>query len=372
LERSVLRCSSPYTLTRRRPRLTTHGHGFVYPDKPRPGDRVAILSPSMGLPAVFPKVHEQGLRRIREVFGLVPVEYPTTRTMNAPLRDRARDVHAAFADPAIKAIITSIGGEDQIKLLKHLDPELIGARPKPFFGYSDNTNLHAFLWNLGIVSYHGGSVMVQFGRGGAMHPYTAASLRRALFERGEVELTPAPEYTDEDLDWAESGTLTREPPMFPNAGWTWLNGADRIVEGIAWGGSLEILDFHLRASRYLLPPDAYEGAVLYLETSEEMPSAAYVYRVLMCMAERGLLQRFPAVLVARPKAWSFERPSAPEEKARFVGAQEEAIRRVLDEYHPRALAVFGLDFGHTDPQCVVPNGGRVRIDGVEERIRVTY
>ena len=245
----------------RRPELTTRGHGFTYPDKPRPDDRVAVLSPSMGLPAVFPTVYEQGLRRIREVFGLVPVEYPTTRTMNAPLRERACDVHAAFADPTVKAIITSIGGEDQIKLLRYLDPELIGAHPKPFFGYSDNTNLHVFLWNLGIVSYHGGSVMVQLGRGGAMHPYTAASLRQALFERGEAKISPAPEYTDEDLDWAESGTLTREPPMFTNPGWTWLNEG-RIVEGIAWGGSLEIVDFHLRAGKYLSPPDAYEGAVL--------------------------------------------------------------------------------------------------------------
>ncbi len=89
--------------------MATRAHSFVYPDKPRPGDRVAILSPSMGLPVVFPAVYEQGLRRIREVFGLVPVECPTTRTVNAPLQERARDVHAAFADPTVKAIITSIG-----------------------------------------------------------------------------------------------------------------------------------------------------------------------------------------------------------------------------------------------------------------------
>jgi muramoyltetrapeptide carboxypeptidase LdcA involved in peptidoglycan recycling len=351
--------------------LTTGNHSFVYPEKPRPGDRVAILSPSMGLPAVYPTVYEQGLRRIQEVFGLVPVEYPSTRTMNAPLQERARDVHAAFADPNVRAIIASIGGDDQIKLLKYLDPELIGAHPKPFFGYSDNTNLHVLLWNLGIVSYHGGSVMVQLGRGGSMHPYTVSSLSRALFEHGEAEISPAPEYTDEELDWAQSAALTQEPVMFPSTGWTWLNGG-RIVEGAAWGGNLEIIDFHLRTSRYLLPPDAYEGAVLYLETSEELPSATYVYRVLMCMAERGLLQRFAAVLVARPKAWSLEHRNAPEEKARFASAQEEAVRRVLREYHPRAPAVFGLDFGHTDPQFIVPNGGRVRIDGVEERILVTY
>jgi len=57
-----------------------------------------------------------------------------------------------------------------------------------FFGYSDNTNMHLLLWNLGLVSDHGGSIMVQLGRGGAMHPYTVAPLRRALFERGQFAL----------------------------------------------------------------------------------------------------------------------------------------------------------------------------------------
>jgi len=37
-------------------------------------------------------------------------------------------------------------------VLAHLDPDVLGASPKPFFGYSDNTNLHLFLWNLGLVS----------------------------------------------------------------------------------------------------------------------------------------------------------------------------------------------------------------------------
>lgn len=351
--------------------MATSGRSFTYPKKPRPGDRVAILSPSLGLPAVYPAVYEQGLRRIREVFGLVPVEYPTTRKMNAPRRDRARDVHAAFADPTIKAIVTSIGGEDQIKLLRHLDPELIGANPKPFFGYSDNTNLHVFLWNLGIVSYHGSSVMVQFGRGGDMHPYTVDSFRQALFKVGEVEISPAPEYTDEELNWAESAALTEQPSMFPNTGWSWLN-TGQIIEGTAWGGSLEIIDFHLRTSKYLLPPYAYEGVVLYFETSEELPSATYVYRVLMCMAERGLLQRFAAVLVGRPKAWSFKHPNGPGDKIRFISAQEEAIRKALCEYHPQVLAVFNMDFGHTDPQFIMPSGGHVRIDGIEESIYLTY
>src|SRR5215475_7862970 len=131
-----------------------------YPPKPRPGDKVAVVSPSSGLPGLFPAVYELGLRRLTETFGLVPVEYPTTRRMGSSVADRVADLHAAFADPEITAVLATIGGDDQITLLRHLDDDLLRAHPKPFFGYSDNTNLLHHLYELGIVGFHGGSVMV--------------------------------------------------------------------------------------------------------------------------------------------------------------------------------------------------------------------
>lgn len=163
--------------------IGSNARKFVYPEKLQRGDKVAILSPSMGLPERFPRVYELGLKRLREAFGLIPVEYPTTRSMWTAAEERARDVHAAFVDPEIKGIICSIGGDYEIKMLKYLDPEIISANPKPFFGYSDNTNLHIFLWDLGLVSYYGGSIMVQFGRNGAMNEHTVESLKRVLVTR---------------------------------------------------------------------------------------------------------------------------------------------------------------------------------------------
>lgn len=47
---------------------------LLHPPKARPGDRVAVLSPSFAAPGAFPAVHEQALRRLTEVTGLVPVE----------------------------------------------------------------------------------------------------------------------------------------------------------------------------------------------------------------------------------------------------------------------------------------------------------
>jgi muramoyltetrapeptide carboxypeptidase LdcA involved in peptidoglycan recycling len=343
---------------------------FRYPPKPRPGDRIAVLSPSSGSPAVFPAVFELGLRRLRDL-GLEPVEYPTTRQLNASPQERARDVHAAFSDPDIGAVIASIGGEDQIKVLRHLDAELLREHPKPFVGFSDNTNLHCFLWNLGLVSYHGAAVMVELARGGRMNPLTAASLRAALFTRDEFELTPAEEYNDVDRSWEDVANLESEPLMFPASGWTW-HGPATVVSGPAWGGCLEIIDFQLRVGRYLLDPTAYAGAVLFIETSEELPPATYVDRVLLGLGERGMLEQFAAVLVARPKAWSFESPNEPGQKQRFVDDQAAAVLRVLGEYNPSAPVVMGVDIGHTDPQQVIPNGGTVTVDGVGRRVVVQY
>ncbi|MGY1455196.1 S66 family peptidase [Streptomyces sp. SS8] len=343
----------------------------VCPAKPRPGDMVAVLSPSSGLPGLFPMPYELGLRRLREEFGLKTVEYPASRKMGSTPEERAADIHAAFADPRVKAVFASIGGDDQITVLPHLDRDLLRANPKPFFGYSDNTNLLLLLRNLGIVGYHGSTVMVELGRPGAMHPLTADSLRAALFTSGEYELTAADAYGDISRPWDDPRTFDSEPQMEPADGWSWHNG-DRVVEGIGWGGELEIVSWLLMADREILPADSYAGGVLFLETSEEMPRAEQVYRILRNMGERGLLRQFPALLMGRARSWSFENRFTAPEKARLRRDQREAVLRALGQYAPDTMAVFDVDLGHTDPQLVIPVGGRIRVDGPARRITVTY
>jgi muramoyltetrapeptide carboxypeptidase LdcA involved in peptidoglycan recycling len=336
----------------------------------KPGDKVAVVSPSRGLPELFPAPYELGLRRLRDEFGLEPVEYPTTRRLDTTPAERADDLHTAFADPEITALFATIGGEDQITVLKHLDPELVRSNPKPFFGYSDNTNLLVYLHALGVPCFHGGCVMIEFGRGGGMHPDTEASLRAALFAPGPFELKPADGWTDVERDWRVPENLETEPPLKPGTGWQWY-GADRVVEGPLWGGCVEILDWLAATGRWLLPAESYHG-VLFAETSEEMPSATAVYRILRNLGERGLLERFDAVLWGRPKAWSLTDRLTPEESATYTAGQYDAVRRALGEYNPAAMLVTGLDISHTDPNLVLPVGGQVRIDGPARRIVVDY
>ncbi len=301
---------------------------FRTPPKLTSGDHVAIVSPSWAGAGVFPDVHEIGVRVLRDEFGLVPVEFPTTRQLDASPKERARDLNAAFADPDIKAIMAVIGGSDQISVLPHLDAELISSNPKAFFGYSDNTNLLNYLWQRGIVGYHGGSTLVHLARPGGPHQVFIDSLRHALFDDDEVEVAPVEEFTDLQCNWEDLSTLVNPLATTSETGWHWHN-ATHVVSGRTWGGNLEILHWNLAVNKWILPNEVYSGSVLMLETSEEMPSADEVFRILRNFGERGLLAQFPAVVFAKAKAWNSSAPLDDAQRRTFREDQEVAVRRAL-------------------------------------------
>jgi muramoyltetrapeptide carboxypeptidase LdcA involved in peptidoglycan recycling len=56
----------------------------------------------------------------------------------------------------------------------------------------------------------------------------------------------------------------------------------------------------------------------------------------------------------------------------FFQDQRAAMLRALDEYNPGVPTVFGLDFGHTDPQVLIPYGGSMTVDGINGTVAVTY
>ena len=68
--------------------------------------------------------------RLRAITGLVPVEFPTTRKLDASARERADDLNAAFADPEIRAVLATVGGDDQITVVPHLDADARPGRPE--------------------------------------------------------------------------------------------------------------------------------------------------------------------------------------------------------------------------------------------------
>src|SRR6478735_1858392 len=232
----------------------------VHPPKARPGDRIAVLSPSFAAAGAFPAVHEQAMRRLTEVTGLVPVELPTTRQIGASPLARAADVNAAFADPAIRGILTVVGGEDQITIIPYLDAELLRHDPKPFLGTSDNTNLHHWLWSNGVASFYGGSSQVHLGPGPGIDDIHALSLRAALLTGETLEITDPGESEDVGIDWADARALTSFGNREATEPWSW-HGPARAVTGCSWGGCLEVIEWVLTAGRFPVDPAVLDAGV---------------------------------------------------------------------------------------------------------------
>ena len=338
---------------------------FIQPQRLKVGDKVAIISPSAGMPYLFPWVYDQGIKRIKEVFGLIPIEYPTAKQSPDFLakhpQARADDINKAFADPEIKAIFATIGGNDQIKILPFLNKDLIKSNPKIFLGYSDNTNLHLFLWNCGIISYYGGAVMIQFAMGGGMHDYTKKFITNALFEDSIGEIYAAPDWSDVDLEWADKKNLEIKKPLFKSEGWEWFNSPNGILEGQLWGGCLEVLEYHLLNKEYLPKIEKLNNSILFLETSEEMPSNSFVYRFLAELAKLKILPHFKTILMAYPKAQLCGK-EPPEGRNEYILNQKNAVKKALKDHNINIPIIFNMNFGHTDPQMIIPNGGKVKID----------
>lgn len=331
---------------------------------------MAVVSPSFAAPGKFPQVYELGLQRLREIFGVKPVEYHTTKKVGASVQERARDLVDAFEDLDIKAVIATTGGDDQITYVSRLPSEPFTRNLKPFCGYSDNSHLCNFLFLHGVPSYYGAGLMTQFAMQGAMDPYTIAYITHALFDAGEFELAPSIEYNDMGLDWEDVSLLRTRRTYWKNEGWYW--DGDIRGEGLLWGGCVESIDDMLRNNTPIPTLTQYENIILMLETSEEIPPVHYVQRVLRALGERGILSRVKGILVGRPKAWEFDKQLSLEQKERYRQEQREVILRTIRTYNRRIPIVQNMNFGHTDPQIPMPSGGKARIEASTKKIFATF
>jgi len=339
-------------------------------EKLHAGDSVAVLAPSSGLAAAYPYVYKLGLQRLEEVFGLNPVEFPSTTMAEPSPEQRAEDINTAFADTKIKGVFTTIGGTDQISVLKYVDEGVLRNNPKPFFGYSDNTNFMQLLWRSNITAYYGGALMTQFAMQGGMHDMTVASLKYAMFEHGPVKVAASPEFTDIDLDWADQANLNGKRQMEANDGWYW--DGDGHAEGILWGGCVETMVVQLASDIYLPSADQLKNLVIFLETAENIPEHWITEYVLVGLGERGILKQAKAVLFGRPKTWQLQKQLDAETRQQYKSQQRATVIDTVRRYNQQAIIVQNMDFGHTDPQIIVPASNQAVVDAEKKEIIFNY
>ena len=181
---------------------------FVKPARLRRGDRIAIISPSWGGPAAQPLRYARAREVLQTHFGLDVVEMPNAladgKWLARNAAARAADLHVALHDRTVRAVFTSIGGDDAIELMPHVDVGLIAANAKIFLGFSDATVLHFAHLKAGVTSFYGPNVLPSLAEDGGPFAYTLEALEALLFKAAPVgRIEPnARGWTAEPIDWS--------------------------------------------------------------------------------------------------------------------------------------------------------------------------
>lgn len=340
---------------------------MIKPRKLQPGDTVAAISLSWGGPGTFPHRYEAGKQQLQEEFGLKVIETPHALCDDAWLynnpKARAEDLMNAFADPSIKAIISTIGGDDSIRILPYLDLDAIRSNPKIFMGFSDTTITHLACFKAGLVSFYGPSIMAGFGENAELFPFMVEAVRKAIFSSTPIgEVSPnAGGWTVEALDWAKPENQSRKRSLNPSTGWKFMQGKG-IRQGHLLGGCIEVLDF-LRGADLWPESAAWQDAILFVETSEEAPPPHLVKYILRSYASMGILKQLSGILFGRPGG------NIPVEK--FKEYDDVIFQVVTEEEGLSGLPIItNMDFGHTDPVFVLPYGVQAEIDCEAQQFRI--
>lgn len=334
------------------------------PKKLQPGSRIAIISPSNGLPYLFPDNFELGLKNLQEALGLEYVEMPSARLSPEELyrnpQIRARDINQCFADDQIDGIITSIGGYESIRILPYLDVELICSHPKLIMGFSDATTFLAYLNQLGMITFYGPSIMAGFAQIKHLPVEYVQHLKAMLFSNEfPYSYVPYRQWTNGYKDWGQKETLGECTEFYPNEeGWTYLQGSS-ISEGKLWGGCIEVLEF-MKSTVYWPADSFWDDKVLFFETSEEKPSPMHVGYMLRNYGMQGIFSKAKGVIFGRAKDYT------PDEKLEL---NKIIINIIKDEFGADQLPVIvDFDFGHTDPKFILPLGGTVQLNPAENTV----
>lgn len=109
--------------------------------------KIALISPASPGAAL----DQQAVTCFLNDLGYEPVygahAFDVNRFVAGTDADRLADLHWAFTDPEIDAIMTIRGGYGTPRLLDKIDYKLIKKNQKPFVGFSDVTALQLALWH---------------------------------------------------------------------------------------------------------------------------------------------------------------------------------------------------------------------------------
>ncbi|MBI5092311.1 MAG: LD-carboxypeptidase [Candidatus Hydrogenedentes bacterium] len=305
------------------------------PPRLAPGDEIRIVTPARSLAVTSDTVRDIAYSRLTGLglhvsFGQNANEIDESRS--SPVQSRIHDLHEAFADKSVKAVLAAEGGYNTNQILSYVDYQLIRRNPKVFCGFSDITALNdAILAKAGLMTYYG-PVYSSFGERDHFE-YSLEHFRKCVFDSAPVTVRPSENWSNDRwrADQDARALITNE------GYWPIHEGEAR---GTIVGGNLDTLNL-LQGTEFM---PRLDGAILFVE-DDSATSLPILDRNLQSIFHLPDFRRVKALIMGR-----FEKASniAREDLERLVRAKKEL---------GAIPVVANVDFGHSEPRITFPIGG---------------
>ncbi len=312
----------------------------IVPERLKKGDEIRVIAPSRSLKVLRKEVVENAKKRLEELglvvtFGKNAMKYNNENFKCASIEDRIEDLHDAFKEKNVKAIITVIGGHNVNQILDYVDYELIKNNPKIICGFSDITALlNAIYAKTGLVTYIG----PQFFSFGMKYgfDYSMEYFKKMCMQEDIIDIVSS-------LQWSnDSWMKNQDERTFINN-----NGMEVIYSGNAFGkiigGNLCTLNL-LQGTEFM--PDL-DNSILFIEDDGE--TGKYFNkefdRNLQSLLHCAKGKKINGLIIGRAESVS----EMNFEKWKEIIETKKELKNIP--------IVIGADFGHTTPIFTFPIGG---------------
>ena len=313
--------------------------------KLKKGDHIRVVSPSSSIQSIGGfEANVKAKEKLEELGFNVSFSsnyFEHDLFDSASVTSRVEDLHEAFLDPSVDAVLATIGGFNCNELLPYLDYDLIAQNPKIICGYSDTTALlNAIYAKTGMQTYMGPSYSSFKMKEG--QEYQSQSWLKTVTQ-DDYDLVPSKEWSSDP--WYDP----TKPRHFMPTEWKVYNAGS--ASGTIIGGNLSTFGL-LRGTPYAPQEENY---ILFLEEAEEDDYIEFARHLA------ALLQAYPnpqAVIIGRfPKECEMT---------------EEILLAILDK-HPllkNIPVLYDVDFAHTQPLFTITIGAQATLDTDEMVIHV--
>lgn len=323
----------------------------MIPSKLKNGDEIRVIAPARSMKIINQETRDIANKRLEDLgfkvtFGKHVEE--CDGFTSSSIESRIEDLHDAFADKNVKAILTVIGGFNSNQLLSHIDYDLIKENPKILCGFSDITALsNAIYAKTGLVTYSGphySSFGMKYG-----FEYTLDYFKKMFLEDEEFEVKSSDVWSNDAwfIDQEKRDFFKNHKMFCINEG---------KAEGTIVGGNLSTVTL-LPGTEYM--PKFDKDTILFIENDAVASGAVYLAefdRLLQSLIHQPGFDNVKGIVLGRAEKSS----DMNHEKWEMMIKNKRELENIP--------VIADADFGHTTPIFTFPIGGTARMEATHDSV----